>query len=168
MPLSGSSRDFEQTFPNGFGEFTFITDQIPGLVIDSPQITGRQEREVNGKKYWLMRGEPIPPGGTLRFTVRGLPAPDTTGRNLAGALALALVVGAVVFGRRPGAKGKGAGPSERERLVQRREKLFAELVTLESRGGAGAGTDKGARTELVQKLEAVYRELAALDERHAA
>jgi hypothetical protein len=168
MPLSGSSRDFEQKFPNGFGEFTFITDQVAGLTIDSPQITGRQEREANGKKYWLMRGEPIPPGGTLRFTVRGLPAPDTTGRNLAGVLALALVASAVVFGRRPGAKGKGAGPSERDRLVQRREKLFAELVTLESGRGAGAGTDRAARTELVQKLEAVYRDLAALDERQAA
>lgn len=164
MPLSGSSRDFEQTFPNGFGEYTFITDQIPGLTIDSTQITGRQEREANGKKYWLSRGEPIPPGGTLRFTVRGLPAPDTSGRNLAGVLALALVVGAAVFARRPGTKGKGAGPSERERLVQRREKLFAELVTFEDR----AGGDKAARAELVQKLEAVYRDLAALDERHAA
>jgi hypothetical protein len=161
MPVSGSTRDFEQRFPNGFGEFTFITEQLAGLTIDSAQITGRQEREVSGKKYWLSRGETIPPGGTLRFTVRGLPAADTSGRNIAGLLALALVVAAAVFARRPRAAAKATGPTERERLVQRREKLFAELVGVESRG------DRATRGELVQKLEAVYRDLAALDERHA-
>ena len=161
MPVSGSTRNFEQRFPNGLGEFTFITEQIEGLTIDSAQITGRQEREANGKKYWLSRGEAIPPGGTLRFTLRGLPAADTTGRNIAGVLALGLLAAAVVFGRRPRRGAKAAGPSERERLVQRREKLFAELVGAESRG------DRAARSELVQKLETVYRDLAGLDERHA-
>lgn len=165
MPVNGSTRDFEQKFPNGFGEYTFITDQLPGLTIDSTQIAGeRQEREANGKNYWLLRGDAIPAGGTLRFTVRGLPAPSTTGRTLAGVLALALVAAAVMFARSPRTGGKTAVSNERERLVQRREKLFAELVNLESRGGSA---DKADRSDLVQKLETVYRELATLDERHA-
>jgi hypothetical protein len=173
MPLTGSTREFEQPFALGLGEFTFITEQVPGLRIDSPQITGRQDRELGGKKYWLMRGEPIPPGGTLRFVVRGLPAPDNTGRIIAGVLALALVAAAVIFGRKSGAPQKKGVASEREQLVQRREKLFADLVLLETRQRAAGGAEpretanRSGRGELVQKLETVYRDLAALDERHA-
>ena len=122
-----------------------------------------------------MRGGQVSPGGAVRFVVRGLPAPDHTGRIIAGALALALVAGAVVFGRRSGTTQKKGVLNEREQLVQRREKLFAELVNVESRqraaAAAAAGTretaDRSVRGELMQKREAVYRDLAALDERHA-
>jgi hypothetical protein len=163
MPVSGSTRDFAQTFPTGMGEFTFITDQVAGLTIDSTQITGRQEREVGQKKYWLMRGEPIPPGGTLRFTVRGLPAPDKTGRIVAAFLALALIGVAIVFARPGGPDAKKGSGGARENLVQRREKLFSELVAVETRDVG----DRASRGDLVQKLESVYREIAALDERRA-
>lgn len=174
LPTRGSSLSFQQRFPNGLGEFTFVTEQIPAtLTIESTQITGRQDRELSGKKYWLMRGEPIPPGGTLRFTVHGLPAPNQTGRVVSGVLALGLMLGAVVFGRR---RGGGAAASKeqsaRETLIQRRERLFADLVGVEGkRASAGAGmvgAIKAERDDLVRKLEGVYRELAALDERRAA
>ena len=52
-------------------------------------------------------------------------------------------------------------------LTDRREKLFAELVTLEQRrrqGQAGDKKDEDARRqELVAKLENVYRELAGVE-----
>ena len=180
LPARGSSLDFEQKFPNGIAEFTFATEQVQGLVIESPQITGRQDREFGGKKYWLMRGEPVPPGGTLRFTVHGLPATDPTGRIVSGVLALGLIAATIVLGRRPrGPAGASKEPGARDKLVQRREKLFAELMlTEEKRLGlpaAGAATTpagtaaavKGERDELVRKLESVYRELAALDDQPA-
>ena len=185
MPVQSSVLEFEQRFPMGLGAFSLISDQVPDMTIESAQIVDRQEVEQNGKKFWLMRGEAIPAGGTLRFTVRGLPAPDATGRNLAGALALALMLTAAVFGRwRSGNKQRGAG-GERERLVQRRERLFSELVAgenrrdrseeitqrvalasidPESKGGRAAKIDRNA---LLGKLEAVYRELAAFDEPRA-
>jgi len=174
LPAHGSVREFEQRFPNGMGEYTFVTDQVDGLVIESAQITGKQAREVQGKKYWLMHGEPIAPGGVLQFTVRGLPAPDNTGRIISGVLALSLVGGAIAFGRKPPGAAASKDQSERERLVQRREKLFAELVTVEGRrsGDGAAGVPSSAATklerdDLVRKLEGVYRELAAVDERRA-
>ncbi len=166
LPATGSTRDFVQRFPNGLGEFTFITDQLPGLTIDSQQISGRQDREVGGKKYWLMRGAAVPPGGTLRFKVRGLPAPDNTGRVVSGSLALALVGTSILFGRRRPNRDGREGPGERDRLVQRREKLFSELLAMETRETPDAG-DRTGRAEVVQKLEAIYREIAVLDERHA-
>jgi hypothetical protein len=180
LPSTGSSRTFEQRFPNGFGEYTFVTDQVANLSIESTQITGRRERDFNGKKYWLMRGEPIPPGGTLRFTVRGLPAPDNTGRIIAGVLALALVGGAGFLARRPAQPGAsqngkdGKAGSERDRLIQRRERLFTDLLSREGRrvtdnelSPAARAAAKAERDELMRKLEGVYRELATLDERRA-
>ena len=197
LPATGSTRTFEQRFPNGLGEFTFITEQIPGLTIESQQISGRQDRELGDKKYWLMRGEAIPPGGTLRFNVQGLPAPDSTGREVAAALALALVGATVVLARKEKVAGKRgpvgggtprqAGPTDdRAELVRRRERLFQELITMETRsralaeapnqprdanGGGEAGGSRAAqpsaRADLVQKLEAIYRDLATLDEQRA-
>lgn len=190
LPQTGSSRSFEQVMPNGIAEFTFAVEQTEGLTVESEQISGRQDREANGKKYWLMRGAPIPPGGTLRFTLRGLPAADTTGRNVAGVLALALVVAGAILSRRTGAARGGSRNTEKDKLIERREKLFGELVALETKrrrvdgaaaadaGGPGAAApklgepgepgserDRAERAELVRRLENVYRDLAALDAR---
>ena len=163
MPATGSTRSFEQRFPNGLGPFTFVTEQIAGLTVDSAQITGRQDRAVSGKKYWLMSGAAIPPGGTLQFTIHGLPATDNTGRMIAGALALALVAASVIFARRGGSSDRRGATDQRQQLVQRRERLFSELVAFEGRQTG----ERAGRGELLQKLEVVYRELAALDEQRA-
>jgi hypothetical protein len=172
LPVRGSTLKFEQRFPNGLGEFTFVTEQLVGLSIDSTQVTGRQERELGGKKYWLMRGEPVPPGGTLRFSVMGLPAADDTGKIVAAILALGLLAAAIVLSRHPDSPGKSARVEERGRLVERREKLFAELVAVESRRAqaaeAAAPRSSPDRDDLVRKLENVYRDLATLDERRAS
>jgi hypothetical protein len=197
LPVRGSTLSFEQRFPNGFGEFTFVMEQLAGVEIESDQITGRQARELPPKKYWLMRGAPISPGGTLRFKVTGLPVSDETGKVIASALAVGLALAAVLLSRRPATPAGVARQGERERLLERREKLFAELVTVESRrtsttgaaaaseatvpaalatteaAGSAAAPPAGLagptlRTELVRKLENVYRELATLDERRAS
>ena len=96
---------------------------------------------------------------------------SSTGRYVAGGLALALVAAAFVFGRRPragaGAAGEAAGA--RDKLIERRESTFAELVALERsarESGTAAPTDR--RRQIVSRLEQVYRELAALDDRQAA
>ena len=101
----------------------------------------------------------------------GLPSTDSTGRNVAGVLALALVAGAFVFGRKPRTSGKGGEESgeTRERLIERREATFAELVGLERTArAAGGAAPADRRTQIVARLEEIYRDLAALDERRAA
>jgi hypothetical protein len=109
--------------------------------------------------------------------MNGLPSTDSTGRNVAGVLALLLVGGAIAFGRRPKAGGSASrgddGPgeaSERDRLVDRREETFAELVALErkAREGSGGAPPADRRKQLVTRLEQIYRDLAALDEQRAA
>ena len=172
LPYHGAKRAFAQPLPNGMGAFTLITEQIPGLTATGPGIGERQERELGGRKYWVMPIEPIAPGGVLQFTLDGLPATDSSGRNVAGVLTLLLIGGAVAFGRRPTTSGKGKGKGaadERDGLIDRREKTFADLVTLEQtarENGSAAPADR--RKQLVGRLEQIYRDLAALDEHQPA
>ncbi len=88
LPYHGETRAFSQPMPNGIGTFTLITEQIPGLTVTGPGIGERQDRELGGRKYWVMPGEPIAPGGILEFTLSGLPSTNSTGRTVAGILAL--------------------------------------------------------------------------------
>jgi hypothetical protein len=132
-------------------------------------VGARESREVNGHKYWVMPGTAIAPGGTMTFTITGLPSTDHTGRNVAAVLALALMGAAVAFARRPPQDGRRGAVSEREQLTARRENLYAELVAVERQARSGArGATPERRKELVGKLEAVYRQLAALDEPRAS
>jgi hypothetical protein len=79
---------------------------------------------------------------------------------------VALVVSAVVFGRRPRSTGRksGAPGDQRKRLVDKREALFGELVALE-RASRAAGTPAPVdqRRQLVARLEQVYQDLASLE-----
>jgi hypothetical protein len=169
LPYHGHTRDFVQPMPNGIGPFTLITEQIPGLTVSGPGVGERQERELGGRKYWVMPVDAIPPGGAVSFVLDGLPSTDASGRNAAGILALALVAAAIAFGRRPQEAGKRAQVADqRGQLVDRREALYADLVALEATsrsGGAPAPAER--RKQLVGRLEQVYRELAALDEQRA-
>jgi hypothetical protein len=173
LPYHGGTRGFAQPMPNGIGPFTLITEQIPGLTVTGPGIGERQQRELGGRKYWVMPVDDISPGGVLEFTMNGLPATDSTGRIAAGVLALLLIVCAVVFGRRGEDGGAGStgddGVSERDRLVDRREETFTELVALERKAReAGGASAADRRKQLVTRLEQIYRDLAALDEQRAA
>lgn len=170
VPYYGSTYDFHQLMSNGLGATTMIVEEHGPLSVEGPGIGARQERELNGHKYWVMPIEAIAPGQKLSFLVSGLPAPDYTGRIASGTLALLLVVASVVFGRKP-AGGRNQGVAERDRLMERREALFQQLVEAErerrtqtSASGDGA---KDRRNQLVAKLESVYRDLAALDEPRA-
>ena len=174
LPYHGDTHDFSQPAPNGIGALTLITDQkATGLTVSGPGVGPREERVLGGHKYWVMSLPAVPAGGAVKFTLTGLPSTDASGRWFAGAVSLALVFGACVFGRRPGAGGKrGGGPTvaeERKRLIAKRETLFVELVALER---AARVTDKPVpvdqRRQLVTRLEEVYQDIAALDKPRAA
>jgi hypothetical protein len=166
MPYEGDSKEIVQSMPTGIGLFTLIVEQIQGLEVTGPGIGAREARELGGVKYWVMPGQAIAPGGTLRLSVTGLPSLDHTGRTVAGTLTVALLILAFVFARRPRDGARRAAATERERLTARRETLFAELVAVERQGRAGGGAAE-RRRELVSKLEGVYQQLAALDEQRA-
>jgi hypothetical protein len=167
LPYEGDSKDFAQPMPTGIGLYTLIMEQIPGMEISGPGVGQREAKELNGKKYWVMPGSAVPPGGVLHFTVTGLPSIDHSGRIISAALTIALILAAFAFGRRPVDETRRAAASERDRLTARRENLFAELVAVERQTRGGSATAPERRRELVGKLEGVYQQLAALDEQRA-
>ena len=182
VPFHGSTHELRQPLPNGLGATTLIIEQVGQLAVEGPGVGARISREVSGKKYWVMPMEALDPGQTLQLVISGLPAPDYTGRITAGTLALLLVAASVIFARRPTGTTRKTLIGEREKLLERREGLFQQLVVAERErragavggGGAGAGGEsvgqaasKDRRNQLVGKLEAVYRDLAALDESRA-
>ena len=168
LPYSGTTREFVQPLPNGMGLPTLITEQLPGLELSGPGVGARESREVNGRKYWVMPGAAVAPGGELRFTVTGLPSLDRSGRNISLALTVLLVLAGIGFSFKPRSDAHTAAAIEHDRLTTRRETLFAELVAVERQARAGAiGATPERRRELVSKLEAVYQQLAALEEQRA-
>jgi hypothetical protein len=168
LPYHGDTRAFSQPMPNGIGTFTLITEQIPGLTITGPGIGEREERELGGRKYWVMPAGPIAPGGVLEFTLNGLPSTDSTGRTVAGVLTLMLIAGAFAFGRRPQGGRGGDVAGERDRLVDKRESTFAELLALERAARESGAPPTDRRKQLVGRLEQIYRDIAALDDRQPA
>lgn len=168
LPYEGDTREFQQPMPNGIAAFTVISEQIPGMTVSGPGVGTPEARELGGRKYWVMPVEAIGAGKMMTFTVRGLPSTDRTGRFVSGALALLLIAAAFVFARRPSTVVRKT-TDERERLANRREALFSELVAMEQ--NRRPADDRAAvaerRNQLVSKLEAIYQDLAALDEQRA-
>jgi hypothetical protein len=173
VPYRSSTYDYTQALPNGLGATTLIIEQAGDMSVEGAGIGARQSREVNGRKYWVMPIGAIGAGQNLVFTVTGLPSTDHSGRVIAGVLALLLVLAAVFLARRPeGAKQAKTGT--RDKLLERREALFEQLVGVErdrrAHNGAAGGDGPVAagmrdrRNQIVGKLEAIYRDLAALDE----
>ena len=173
LPYRGDTHDFEQKLPNGIGPSTLIIDQkMANLTASGPGVGAREERSLGGKKYWVMPVEAIAPGGTLKFTMTGLPSTPSGGRIFAGVLSILLVISTVVFSWRPEAPVAGKHKTvtdERSRLIGMRESLFSELVALERDArAAGTAAPTERRKQLVTRLKQVYRDLAALDEQRAA
>jgi hypothetical protein len=169
----GDSHVFSQPVPNGIGQFTLITDQkVAGLALSGPGVSARTERVLNGRKYWVMSAAAVPPGGTINFTISGIPATDASGRITAGVLSVLLIIATIIFARKPGgaAGSKRATVEEqRTRLKDKREALYADLVAMERTArAAGVPAPADKREQLVARLEQVYQEMDALNEHRAA
>ena len=78
----GDSYHFAQPMPNGLGPASVITDQkVVGLTVSGPGVGAREERVLGGHKYWVVPVAAIPAGGTLTFTLSGLPSTPNGGRS---------------------------------------------------------------------------------------
>jgi len=170
LPSGGaSSLKVEQVMPVAVPtppDTFLLVPQKTGLELSGPGVR-RLGPEVDGagEKVNVYTTPPIAAGATLAFTVTGIPAYDRKGRYVAAFLCLLLLGAAIAWGGgvRSGAKGAG---KNRDALVERREKLFAELVDLERERRVSAdanGRLTGRRRTLIAELESVYRDLARLD-----
>ncbi|MGE0394640.1 MAG: hypothetical protein AB7P67_13825, partial [Vicinamibacterales bacterium] len=135
-----------------------MVQKVPNLQVSSPQIVESDEaRAGNGTPFILGGGPGLPAGGTTAITLTGLPVAPAWPRNVALALAGAILLAGAWFAW----SGSTAGVDVRK-LTERRESLLGELVKLDEQHRAGRidGSKYAARRhKLVGDLERVYGEL---------
>jgi hypothetical protein len=169
LPAGGAPNvELKQKLPFGLEGALLLVPANTNLTLEASGVHERPaQADAQGNSVKLYELDAIPPGGTLALTVKGLPALDRKGRNIAAALCLLLIVGAVIASPRSPRVTRAVASATQ--LAERREKLFGELVSLEQQrrqaradGKRDAGVEE-RRQELVSKLENVYRELAGVE-----
>ena len=159
MPYSGSRLTIEQKMPASLSRVIVLAQKGGEMRLDSPQMTEQREMAAEGHTYVVGQGPAVQAGTTLSFNFSNLPHAPLWPRNVALVLAVViLAVGAWASSRIP------TRPMDRgrERLEQRRERLFSELTVLEQQHRAGEVDPAHyaeRRGELVAALERVYAEI---------
>ena len=167
VPISGASLTLEQSLPLPLGQVSVMAQKVGDMQLESPQIAEHRDMPLQGETFIVGKGPAIPAGRVLSFRFTGLPHQPVWPRNLALGLALAILgIGVWASTRRnPGSQDDDA---HRKRLVARRDRLFAELTSIEEQHlEQTIDADRYAerRRELLASLERVY---AQLDDEAAA
>lgn len=120
----GDTLAFRQKTDVMWPHVTVVVRDLPGIEVEGEGVGGGDAREMGGQKFRVFHGPRVAAGGTIAFTVKGLPRPDTTARSLAGALALAILAwGVAAAWRRPPGTLTGGHPPAPPRRRRRRERL---------------------------------------------
>ncbi len=161
LPYSGGRLEISQRLPAELEELRIIAETIGEMELESPQVAIREEGTAGGDQTYVRgAGAGIPAGGTLTFTLTGLPHHSTMPRDIALVLA-ALVIGSGVWASASAAGHTASGP-RRQALQARRDRLFKDLVRIELQHRSqkiGATRYTNRRQELVTLLELVYGQL---------
>lgn len=166
MPYSGGEVTISQKIPAALPLVSVIAQKVGDTSIASQQLRGMQDMHAEGSHYIVGQGPPLPAGSEITVAFSGLPYVPIWPRNLALALAVAILIGGGVAAFR-GRRSRGAA-AEGRRLQAERERLFAQLTELEASQRAGAIDPQSYATRrraLLTSLEQIY---AALDEDVAA
>jgi hypothetical protein len=112
---------------------------------------------ANGQTVIVGAGGSVPANQPITLSISGLPHHSAAGQRTALSLAGLIVLAGVLLSSRPA--DEPTRRAERKRLIARREKLFQELVRLETdhrqrRGDEARYTAR--REQLLQTLEQVY------------
>jgi hypothetical protein len=170
MKIDGGRVAVDMPAPQGMWQSQIAIEKAPGVIVTGEGIAAKPRTLDSGKEFLVLQDLMVRPGGSLRFEITGLPQRPAAQRWalwIVGFMVLGLiawaVVAAVTPSRQPGA---GGGEAARRELTDQRDRLYAELVTLERRRAAG-GVDvevyERERRALTAKLVVVHRELDALD-----
>jgi hypothetical protein len=158
VQYGGPERSFEQTFPIPLQRIIVGVEQLAELTMSSPQFATVTPLPTENGTYLLGQGAALQAGTPLAITLSNLPAHSRTPRYVAIALALALAA----FGTWMAVTPRSTAVEERRALVARRDRLLADLATLESRHRAGTvdpGRFETRRRKVVAELEQIYGEL---------
>jgi hypothetical protein len=158
VPYSGSELAITQKFPVTLQKVEVAAEKIGAVHVSSPQFASHGDVKAgDGTPFILANGGTLQPGSELTIQFTGLPHEATWPRNVALALAAAILgVGAWLASR------KGERSDERRHLIARRDSLYAELVKVEEQHRAGrmdTAPYEAKRQALLPELERIYGEL---------
>lgn len=159
LTATGAERIIEQRFPAALDMVSVAVQQAGAVQMKSAQLPQQQAVPADGRVYLVGNGPSLPANRPLTLELSGLPHHPSWPRNVALALAVIILAGGLwtALGR----SRDGAGGRRRE-LEARRERLFADLLSLEQEKRAGridAGAFARLRGEILVALERVYGEL---------
>jgi hypothetical protein len=156
LPQTSGTVEIAQPFPATMEHLGVIVKKVGDARLTSTQIERQQDMPAGGETYIAAAGGTVPAGQPIVLTIAGLPHHSAMPRYVALGLALLVVAGGVWFARRPASDTKG---TERKQLIARREKLFQDLLRLETdhrRGKIDQPRYAARREEIVGALEHIY------------
>jgi hypothetical protein len=167
LNYSGDTLTVEQRLPAAMTQLTVLAQKAGETHLTSPQMAEHREMAAEGQTYIVGQGPALKAGDVVRFDFTGLPHAATWPRDVALAAAVLILLAGAWGGMRGGPVSTGTA-DRRKKLESRRDRLFADLTSLEEQHRAGAlDAQRYAvqRRDLVTALERIYAEL---DEEAAA
>jgi hypothetical protein len=159
MPLGRDTITIAQKLPAAMPQLAVVVQKLGGMQLVSPQVTQRREMAAEGHTYIVGEGGGLKAGDTVSLTLSGLPSRPSWPPVLAVMVAVVILAcGAWSATSRP----HGGEHASRRDLQGRRDKLFAELASLEAqrrKGTLDAAAYASRRESLVTALEDLYRGL---------
>jgi hypothetical protein len=162
LPASSGSVAISQLFPADLEQLAVVVKKVGNATLASPQVARQQEMRSRGEVFIAAAGEGvIAAGQPIALAIDGLPHHSPWPRRIALLLAGGIVVAGVVLTRTPArqAGSRESAGERRRRLIARREKLFQELIRLETaqrRDPFDPAVYESRRDELLARLEQVY------------
>jgi hypothetical protein len=167
LPYTTGDLTVVQRLPVSLAQVTLLLEKIGAMQMESPQISQHREIKAQSDSYILGQGPGLKAGDVLTLTVSGLPHRPVWPRTVALALAAVILAAGIWASVRPG-RAAAAERDRRQKLTARRDRLFADLASVEEQQRSGALSEDryvSRRGELVRALERIYAEL---DEEAAA
>lgn len=161
LPITGASLTVPQPLPIALSQVSVMAQKVGDMDLHSAQIAEHRDMPLQGGTFIVAKGPAVAAGQTISFTFTGLPHQPVWPRNLALALAVA-ILGAGAWGSARVGKRAAADREGRRRLDAKRDRLFTELTSLEAQHRDGAIDPEryaSRRRDLMAALERVYAEM---------
>lgn len=161
LPISGGSMTVEQMMPLPLGQVSVLVQKVGDMQLQSPAVAEHRDMPLQGETFIVGKGPGVPAGHVIRFSFSGLPHQPLWPRNVALVLATAILA-AGVWGSRRRTPATQADQERRKRLDSKRERLFAELSSIEEQHRDHTIDPEryaARRRELLASLERIYAQL---------
>jgi hypothetical protein len=161
LPIVGESLTVAQRLPIALTQVSLMAQKVGNMELVSPQIAEHRDMPLQGETFIVGKGPAVAAGQTVTFTFKGLPHHAVWPRNVALGLAV-LILAAGVWGSMKRGAPAAASEERQRRLQAKRDRLFAELTTIEEqhrRHTLDPQRYTTRRSELMAALERVYAEM---------